>query len=626
MLARAVAEAGLLWGRTTTRATAVRGSWPGGDLNRNFNFKWGPGFPGSSGSECDQTYRGSEAESEPETKAVAGYMREPWTDARGPDDDDAAAADTSGLYLDIHSYSRLVFWPWGHTSETAPNGTALQTLGRKLAYDNDYVPHPSHGLYPVNGSTDDYAYGELGRAGFTYELGTTFFQGCGSFRSRSPEQNRRSVLYGFKVARAPCVLPKGRDAIDVSLSGTPSTTGVSAGTEVTLSATLDDTRYGNRNGSEATQNIAAGEYYADTPPWATGATAVAMSASDGTFDAKSEAVTGRVDTTGWSAARHTLFVRGKEADDNWGPVSAVFLFVDEVPPSRPAAPSLASAPGQLTVGWTAPAANGSAITGYRVRYKRSDRDFGWEVDDAGTALELVLSDKYSNRRLDVQVRAVNGVGGGVRSDSSTGQPENRPATGAPTIEGQPLVGSTRTAVTTGIADPDGLGEVSFRYQWVRTSGGTDSDMANATGSTYVAQPRDRGSTLKVNVAFTDDAGNEEVLVETDGVAIGALTAAVDRITVVESAGTLTVRIDTGGPTLQSDEIVELVLGGTATRGTDYAISAERLTVSAGASSATAVITLLDDFVDEGDETIEIAARHGDANLSWSGPASRGPWQ
>lgn len=136
------------------------------------------------------------------------------------------------------------------------------------------------------------------------------------------------MLYGFKVARAPYVLPKGPDAIDVSLSGTASTTGVSAGTEVTLSATLDDTRYGNRNGSEATQNVAAGEYYADTPPWATGATAVAMSASDGTFDAKSEAVTGRVDTTGWSAGRHTLFVRGKDADDNWGPVSAVFLFVD----------------------------------------------------------------------------------------------------------------------------------------------------------------------------------------------------------------------------------------------------------------------------------------------------------
>lgn len=64
----------------------------------------------------------------------------------------------------------------------------------------------------------------------------------------------------------------------------------------------------------------------------------------------------------------------------------------------------------------------------------------------------MLSDKYSNRRLDVQVRAVNGAGGGVWSDSSTGQPENRPATGAPTIEGQPLVGSTLTAVTTAIAD------------------------------------------------------------------------------------------------------------------------------------------------------------------------------
>ena len=618
------AEGGLWWRKNHNTDHCSSGSWAGVDLNRNFNFKWGPDYPGSSGSECSQTYRGSAGESEPETKAVAGYMRGLWTDARGPDDDDAAAADTSGLYMDIHSYSELILWPWGHTSEAAPNGTALQTLGRKLAYDNGYVPHTIRGLYAVNGSTSAYAYGELGRAAIAYELGTSFFQSCGSFRSDVLEQNRRSVLYGFKVARAPYVLPKGPDAIDVSLSGTASTTGVSAGTEVTLSATLDDTRYGTRNGSEATQNIAAGEYYADTPPWQAGATAVAMSASDGTFDAKSEAVTATVDTTGWSAGRHTLFVRGKDADDNWGPVSAVFLFVGEAPPSQPAAPRLASAPGQLTVGWTAPAANESAITGYRVRYKRADRDFGWQVEDAGTALELVLSDKYSNRRLDVQVRAVNGVGGGVWSASSTGQPRNQPATGAPAIEGQPLVGSTLTAVTTGIADPDGLSEGSFRYQWVRRTGGTDSDIANATGSTYVAQPRDRGSTLKVNVAFTDDAGNEEAPAGTDGVVIGALTAAVDRLSAAESAGTVTVRIDTGGATLRSDEIVELVLGGTATRGTDYEISAERLTVSAGASSATAVVTLLDDAVDEGDETIEIAARHGDGNLVWSGPGITGP--
>ena len=46
----------------------------------------------------------------------------------------------------------------------APNGTALQTLGRKFAYFNNYEPMQSIGLYPTDGTTEDFAYGELGLA------------------------------------------------------------------------------------------------------------------------------------------------------------------------------------------------------------------------------------------------------------------------------------------------------------------------------------------------------------------------------------------------------------------------------------------------------------------------------
>ena len=53
--------------------------------------------------------------------------------AVGPNDNDAAPSDTSGIHIDIHSYSELVLWPWGSTNQAAPNGSALQTLGRKFA-------------------------------------------------------------------------------------------------------------------------------------------------------------------------------------------------------------------------------------------------------------------------------------------------------------------------------------------------------------------------------------------------------------------------------------------------------------------------------------------------------------
>ena len=90
------------------------------------------------------------------------------------------------MFLDIHSHGRLILWPWGHIDEAAPNGTALQTLGRKLAFFNDHTPLLGYGLYPTSGTTEDYGYGVLGRASFTYELGTTFFEACSDFKGLDP--------------------------------------------------------------------------------------------------------------------------------------------------------------------------------------------------------------------------------------------------------------------------------------------------------------------------------------------------------------------------------------------------------------------------------------------------------
>ena len=86
-------------------------------------------------------------------------------------------------------------------------------------------------------------------------------------------------------------------------------------------------------------------------------------------------------------------------------------------------------------------------------------------------------------------------------------PSNTPATGAPAISGAPQVGQTLTASTSGIADADGLDDVSYGYQW--TAGG--SDIGGATGSTYTLTSSEQGQTVQVRVTFTDDADNEETL-------------------------------------------------------------------------------------------------------------------
>lgn len=318
------AEEGLLW-RKNHNTRHCPHSWAGVDLNRNFDFKWGEA--GSSTSECSIVYRGLSPASEPETQIIQNYMADLFPDARGQDDDDAAPAETSGVVLDIHSHGRLILWPWGHTHDPAPNGTALQTLGRKLAYFNGYTPLQAIGLYPVTGATEDYGYGVLGRASFTYELGTTFFENCGSFEHSILDDNLESLLYAFKVARTPYRTPAGPDVPDLGLSGGASTTGVEAGSSVRLSAIFDDTRYQDSNGVEPTQNIAAGEYYVDVPPWSPDATANAMYASDRVFDSHTESATATIDTTGLAAGQHTVFVRARDTDGNWGAISAIFLFV-----------------------------------------------------------------------------------------------------------------------------------------------------------------------------------------------------------------------------------------------------------------------------------------------------------
>ena len=87
------------------------------------------------------------------------------------------------------------------------------------------------------------------------------------------------------------------------------------------------------------------------------------------------------------------------------------------------------------------------------------------------------------------------------------QQTNTPATGVPTISGTAQVGETLAADTSGIADEDGLTNVSYAYRWMRT----DANIADATDSTYTLTDDDQGKTIKLKVSFIDDEGNSETL-------------------------------------------------------------------------------------------------------------------
>lgn len=320
---RKQAETGLSWRKNTNTAyCSPTSSSRGADLNRNFAFQWGC-CGGSSGSQCSETYRGPTPASEPEVQTIQNYVRGIFPDQREDPLTAAAPITATGVFLDVHSYSQLVLWPWGFTGTQAPNATALQTFGRKMAYFNNYEPDQAIGLYPTDGTTDDFAYGELGVAAYVFEVGTSFFQDCGSFENTIWPDNREAFLYAAKAARTPYLTPAGPEVINVALSATS----VAPGDVVDLTATADDGRFNNQNGTEPTQNVVAASYYLNVPPWEAGATPVAMSAADGSFNNRVEAVEATLDTAGLPTGQHIVYVQAEDALGNLGAVSAAFLYV-----------------------------------------------------------------------------------------------------------------------------------------------------------------------------------------------------------------------------------------------------------------------------------------------------------
>ncbi|NMC16674.1 MAG: tandem-95 repeat protein [Chloroflexi bacterium] len=323
---RKIAEGGVSWRKNRDNDDGCSSTY-GVDLNRNFTYQWGTG--GSSTNPCDETYRGPSAGSEPETQAIQAYISSVFIDQRGTG---AAPADAQGVYIDMHSAGGYVMWPWGYTTTTPPNNTQLQTMGRKLAYFNGYTPGQiTKVLYVASGGSVDYAYGEMGVATYAFEVGTNFFEPCTSFTSTVYPANLNALLYAAKVTRTPYMTPLGPDSLSVAVSAST----VPAGTSVTLTAQANDTRYRQSNGTEPTQNIAAAEYTIDTPPWESGAAPIAMTAADGSFNASTENITAVVNTSSLTAGRHTIYVRSKDANNNWGAVSAVFLTIEGVANQAP---------------------------------------------------------------------------------------------------------------------------------------------------------------------------------------------------------------------------------------------------------------------------------------------------
>ncbi|WP_328769000.1 M14 family metallopeptidase [Streptomyces sp. NBC_00286] len=169
-------------------------SYVGTDMNRNWAYRWGC-CGGSSGSPSSDTYRGRAAESAPEVKVVADFVRSRVVGGK----------QQIKAGIDFHTYSELVLWPFGYTYSdtttgmTADDRNAFATVGGKMAASNGYTAEQSSDLYITDGSIDDWLWGDQKIFGYTFEMYPGSASGGGFYPpdeviERETSRNRDAVL------------------------------------------------------------------------------------------------------------------------------------------------------------------------------------------------------------------------------------------------------------------------------------------------------------------------------------------------------------------------------------------------------------------------------------------------
>ncbi|XP_073508598.1 carboxypeptidase A1-like [Phyllobates terribilis] len=146
-----------------TRSINVGSSCIGVDPNRNWNA--GFGGPGSSSNPCDETYHGAHPHSEPEVNSVVDFI---------------LAHGNVKAMLTIHSYSQMLLFPYGYTTNLAPDHEELMELAKQTAaalaslHGTQYTYGTTIAtIYRADGTTTDWAYNNGIKYSYTFELRDT---------------------------------------------------------------------------------------------------------------------------------------------------------------------------------------------------------------------------------------------------------------------------------------------------------------------------------------------------------------------------------------------------------------------------------------------------------------------
>ncbi|XP_018394061.1 PREDICTED: zinc carboxypeptidase-like [Cyphomyrmex costatus] len=134
----------------------------GADPNRNWNYKWNTA--GSSNDTCSETYAGPAPFSEIETKSMSKYIN--------------SISKKFYAYIAFHSYSQLLMFPYGYTTDRVENYDDLYNIGMKAItalakrYGTEYaVGSIAETIYLASGNTVDWIKGMYNKSIiYIYEL------------------------------------------------------------------------------------------------------------------------------------------------------------------------------------------------------------------------------------------------------------------------------------------------------------------------------------------------------------------------------------------------------------------------------------------------------------------------
>jgi len=185
------------WWRKNRSVNA--GGTYGVDLNRNYDARWCEA--GSSTNPSADTYCGPYAFSEPETRAVRGFV---------------LARPNIKTLLTYHSYSELILYPWAGLDAPLEDKTDLkvfEAMAKAFAGFTGYVPQQSSDLYVATGDTTDWAYMQRRIFAFTFELtpkrwgGGGFYPGAGVIE-KVVADNIKAAMFMLSVTDDPYKLAR----------------------------------------------------------------------------------------------------------------------------------------------------------------------------------------------------------------------------------------------------------------------------------------------------------------------------------------------------------------------------------------------------------------------------------